>query len=117
MKEIMVKAWARQGSTYTQFPFFESPWEPFGIWLLGVQVAHLNLNAPRAMHTCQNSKPDIFAMSGQSQLDLDFMFQNGLYIPFPAAGGANPPHLDLHIEFGAFPYFFVYTAFYVEATP
>ncbi len=114
MREVLVHTWARQGSVNVQFPFLVEPWEDEPIEIIGMECALLQ-SSSRAMMTCNSYRPDIFFMAGNGETRCDGMLPDDVMLPFPAAGGQDPPHLDIHIEFTSFPYFLVYSVFYTAA--
>lgn len=90
-----------------------TPWEPVSISIVDVQIAFIPGSTPPTFYSFAGNsyEPDIMSWDTSNavqQTPAGYNFQ------FPAAGGKNPPHIDLHVSCAAanFPYQGFYTVYY-----
>lgn len=91
--------WYRTEMADPLYVLFEHPWEDVPIKMRGAEVLMRYGPDVAVMACCNNHVPDIFAWSLGNRRRLRRFFGRNTYIPFPAAGGSNPPHIDCHAKF------------------
>jgi hypothetical protein len=89
------------------------PWEPSSISIVGIAMVDLGGTVNQYAFAGNSYTPDIMFWHPLTSRAASVFFPPGTAMPFPASGGANPPHLDAHISCtggGTFQIF--YTIFY-----
>lgn len=99
LSKLHRKTWYRTTKADPQYVLFEHPWEDVPIKLRGVETFFRYGPSIADMACCNNHVPDIFAWSLGNRRRLRRFFGRNIYIPFPASGGADPPHVDCHVGF------------------